>query len=201
MTTTTPAPCSAPPDRPRRRPPAPASSRSAFTLVEILVATGLSGLVLAAILTSFVFLGKAGVGLRNYADMEAQARSAIETFALDARMASQVVWNNASSLTLTVERGGGTTTATYAYNPTARTFTRSSGGATTTLLTNIRAFSFNAYSIDTSPVSLASITAATHRDTKQVQISLETERVNPALSVTTNKVISARFVLRNKRVA
>ncbi len=174
----------------------------AFTLVEVLVATTLSSMVLAAVLTCFLFLGRAGVGLQNYADMESQARAAIETFALDARMASDARWNSAQSLTLTIRRAGGNISATYAYDPVARTFTRSvPGAAAEVLLTDIRSFSFNAYGIDTGAISLDTITTATHRDTKQVQISLETERVRRSLAASTNKVISARFVLRNKRVA
>ena len=184
--------------------------RRAFTLVEVMVAAGLSGIVLVAILTAFLFIGRASITMRNYTDMETEARNAMETFAQDVRMSSGATWISANSLTLTIEQGGGTTTATYTYHPTAsgsgasfipaRTFTRTVSGRTDTLITNIRSFEFNAYSIDTAAISLASISAATSNATKQVQISLETERVNTTLALATNKVISARFVLRNKHV-
>lgn len=175
-------------------------SRSAFTLVELLVATGLSGIVLAAVLTSFIFIARAGIALQNYSDMETQARNAMERFAQDARMSSGVEWNTANSVTITIEQSGSSSTATYAYDSSARTFSRTVGSDTQVLITNVRAFAFNAYSIDTQTVSLGAITAATNLATKQVQISLETERAHSALALSTNKVISARFVLRNKRV-
>lgn len=190
MTTTTPKPA---PER-RRAP------RRGFSLVEILVASSLATVVMAGVMTAFLFVGRTSVSLRNYADLETQARNAMETFAQDVRMSSGVVWNSAESLTLTIQQGNVSTTATYTYDATARTFSRTIGTTTDILITSIRSFAFNAYSIDTTAISLAAPTAATNTATKQIQISLETERINRTLALHTNKVISARFVLRNKRV-
>lgn len=157
-------------------------------------------MVMAGVMTAFLFVGRTSVSLRNYADLETQARNAMETFAQDVRMSSGVVWNSAESLTLTIQQGNVSTTATYTYDATARTFSRTIGTTTDILITSIRSFAFNAYSIDTTAISLAAPTAATNTATKQIQISLETERINRTLALHTNKVISARFVLRNKRV-
>jgi prepilin-type N-terminal cleavage/methylation domain-containing protein len=189
-------------------PRAPESRRRlrGFTLTELMVAATLSTVVLAAILSSFLFIGRAGAGLQNYADMESQARKAMETFAMDIRMASGVVWHSAHSVTVTTWHDGATATATYTYHPSAslnapaRSFTRTTAGDTQILITEVRSFAFNAYSIDTLSVPLTNITAATNLATKQIQISLETERAHRVLALATNKVISARFVLRNKRV-
>ena len=163
-------------------------------------------MIMASVLACFLFLGRSGLLMRNYADMEVEARNAMETFAQDVRMSSAVVWNNANSVTLTVERSGSSIQATYTYYPSAsgsiaaRTFVRTSGTTTDILVTDVRQFAFHAYSIDTSEVSLASISSATNRATKQIQISLESQRSQNLLATSTNKVISARFVLRNKSV-
>lgn len=190
MTTTTPKPA---PERPR-------PSRRGFTLTEILVASSLATMVMAGVMSAFLFVGRTSISLRNYADLETQARNAMETFAQDVRMSSGVAWNTSTSLALTIQQGNTTVPATYTYNATARTFSRTVGTTTEVLITNIRSFAFNAYSIDTTAISLATPTAATNTATKQIQISLETERINRTLALHTNKVISARFVLRNKRV-
>ena len=190
MTTTTPKPASE-----RRRSPL-----CGFSLVEILVASSLATMVMAGVMTAFLFIGRTSVSLRNYADLETQARNAMETFAQDVRMSSGVAWTSASSLTLSIQQGNTTIPATYTYDPTARTFSRTIGTTTDILITNIRSFAFNAYSIDTTSISLAAPNASTNTATKQIQISLETERFNRTLALHTNKVISARFVLRNKRV-
>lgn len=175
-------------------------ARRGFSLVELIVAAGLGSVILVAVLSSFLFVGRTTVALTNYTDMETEARNAIETFAQDVRMSANVLWNSANSVTLTIRQSGSSTTATYAYDPVNRRFTRTATGTTRILISNISDFSFTAYNIDSDALSLASITASTHLATKQIQIALETERANPGLVRNTNKVISARFVLRNKHV-
>ena len=205
MTTTTPKPTAG--AKPLFGSSAPTSARSrlsrlsGFTLSELMVSTALSAVVLAGVLASFIYLTRASLGIRNYTDLETEARNAMETFAQDVRMSSGAIWNSATSITFTIEQGGTTTSATYSYDPRARTFSRTpQGGSPDVLITQIRSFAFNAYSIDTTAISLTSISSATNNATKQVQISLESERSQSSLALATNKVISARFVLRNKQV-
>lgn len=189
--------------------PAPSGGplRPAFTLVEVLVASTIGTMLLAAILSTFLFLGRAGVSIQNYAEMENQARNAMDTFALDARMAYEVAWHGADSVTLTVESGGAKQRHTYAYDSAAGTFTRRRvapvAGSAEVLLSGIQrgSFKFTAYKINTEEISLASTPSANaDRMTKQIQISLEARRDGRALAAATNKVVSARFVLRNKKV-
>lgn len=180
-------------------------------MAEVLVASGLGALLLAAILTAFLFITRTGMNIQNYTDMESQSRTAMETFAQDVRMAAGVRWNSNSSLTLTLQDGAGNEYYTYAYDRTAKTFSRqqvsdpvtqAKVGAAFTLITGIKpnTFEFTAYKIDTGTISLTNITDLTHQMTKQVQIALETERTSKSLATSTNKVISARFILRNKKV-
>lgn len=171
-----------------------------------MVSAALASVILAAVFSAFLFLARSGITLQNYAEMETQARNAMETFALDVRMSSGVTWNSDQSVSLTIERDGSSAQATYAYYPTAsgsipaRSFVRTSGSDVNVLITNVKNFAYHAYSIDTSEVPLSSIGTATNRATKQIQISLETERTHSSVARATNKVISARFVLRNKNV-
>lgn len=171
-----------------------------------MVATGLGSIILAAVFSAFIFITRACISLTDYSEMEAQARESLETFAQDVRMASAVHWNSTQSITLTVEQAGAPVSVTYHYNPVrtssapAATFTRTApDGQVHILLTGIRSFAFSAFSITTAAVPLTSLSAA-DGITKQIQISLETERQRSSLALSTNKVISARFVLRNKRV-
>lgn len=196
MTTTTPSPV-------RNR----AGSTRGFTLVEVMIGASLSSFVLAAVLSTFLFMGRSGANVQNYNDMEQQARTALEFFAEDTRQASGVVWNSTSSLTLTV----GTNTVDYVYDSTTAKFTRTvkTGGTTIwtrTLITGITAntFTFTAYKISDSvnAISLASATdrTAANGTTKQIQLSLECSRKNTTVVAATNSVLSARFILRNKKV-
>jgi prepilin-type N-terminal cleavage/methylation domain-containing protein len=79
MIITTPSPIR---DRRRNR------SSAGFSLIEVMVSTLLAGIVLAGVMTVFLFLGRSGANVRNYSDMEAQARKGLELFALELRMAS-----------------------------------------------------------------------------------------------------------------
>jgi Tfp pilus assembly protein PilV len=189
MTITTPSPISL---RSRRL-------RGGFTLMEVMIGATLSSFILAGVLSTFLFLGRSGASMRNYSDMETQARRGLELFAADTRQASSVAWNSETSLTLVVNMA----TVTYTYNAGSATFTRTTSGGTTTLLTGVTAFNFLAYTITGSPitnVSTAAARTAANIATKQIQISLSASRATPTVTRATNIMLSARYVLRNKRV-
>lgn len=171
-----------------------------FTLVEVMIAAALSSFILAGVLSTFLFLGRSGVNVQNYSDMESQARKALETFAEDVRQASAITWNSAVSMTLVVN----TASIVYEYDSSAGTFSRQTAGTTRRLISGITAgsFTFKSYNIagnELPLVTAANWTAATS-STKQVQISLECSRSNVTVVAVTNTVLSARFILRNKLV-
>ena len=87
-----------------------------FTLVEVMVAAGLSGFILTAILGAFVMIGRSGYNAASYSVMEAEARRALETFSQEARLAKNIVWASTNSVTLTVVGSAGDYTVT-ATNP------------------------------------------------------------------------------------
>ncbi|MDO8541398.1 MAG: hypothetical protein Q7S40_13245 [Opitutaceae bacterium] len=165
-----------------------------------MIGASLSTFILAGVLSTFLFLGRSGANMRNYNDMEAQARKALELFAEDTRQASSVSWASSSSLTLTVN----SIIITYTYDSTAGTFSRAvTTGTPTTLLTGITQFNFLAYTISGTSISDFSTAAArtiANNTTKQVQISLSAARTSTTVTSATNIVLSARYVLRNKRV-
>ena len=158
-----------------------AARRGGFTLVELMIGATLSSFVLLAILTTFLFMGRSGANLRNYSDMESQARRSLEIFAEDARQASAI------------------------YDSSTRLFSRQVGTATAqVLISGVRAgtFAFKAYNVAGSEmvlVSAANLTAASS-STKQIQISLEASRTTTTVTSATNLVLSARYILRNKIV-
>jgi prepilin-type N-terminal cleavage/methylation domain-containing protein len=187
--------------------PARENRRRGFTLVELMAASGLSAIVLTGLLSSFVLIGKNGYNAANYSMMEAESRRALELFTEDARMANNLTWNNSYSVTLTVVAASGTTTVTYAYDSgttgtTAKCFYRKTGTATSTdtpliLVRNVTDFAFRRYKI----VNGTDFTASNDLETKQLQIALRTVRTGSTTVNATNAVLSARVVLRNKRVS
>lgn len=179
----------------------------AFTLVEVLVAAGLSGFILTGILTTFVMLGRSGYNAANYSIMESEARRALETFSEEARLSSNITWTSANSITLTVVNATGTSLVTYAYDSgssgdTAQCFYRLAGAANSTatrliLVRHVSDFAFRRYKV----VNGVDFTANNDLETKQIQITLRSVRTGVTTVAATNAVLSARVVLRNKVVS
>jgi prepilin-type N-terminal cleavage/methylation domain-containing protein len=174
--------------------------RRGFTLVEVMIGATLSSFILAGVLSAFLFMGRSGANLRNYSDMESQARKSLEIFAEDVRQASAISWASNVSLTLTVN----TVPITYAYTSGTGIFTRTVSGTTTTLISGITTgtFAFKSYNVAGSEMALISAAnlAAAGSSTKQLQISLEASRTTQTVTSATNLVLSARYILRNKVV-
>lgn len=170
--------------------------RRGFTLVEVMIGAALSTFILAGVLSTFLFLGRSGANMRNYSDMESQARRGLELFAEDVRQASSITWNSATSATIVVNAAS----ITYAYDSGTRIFSRN-GAA---LITGITpgTFAFSAFNVagGEMPLSTAAERTAASSSTKQLQITLEATRTNTTVVAATNTVLSARFILRNKIV-
>jgi prepilin-type N-terminal cleavage/methylation domain-containing protein len=171
-----------------------------FTLVEVLVSSVIAAWILTAVMATFLFLGRSGANIQNYNDMESQARTALELFAEDTRQASSINWESETEIYLTVNAQA----IYYYYDSGTDTFYRkvTSGGTPRALVTGITAFAFKAYSITGADLPLTTadeLTTAT-KSTKQLQISLEAARSSQTVVDATNTVLSARFILRNKRI-
>ena len=188
MTTTTPS-------------PAPKPQRG-FTLVEVLIGSTISVFILAGVISTFLFIGRSTANIVNYSDMESEAREGLEYFAQDTRQASNLIWNSSTSITLTVNG----TNIVYAYSSGDGSFSRTEGaGAADVIIDGITSFEFAGYMITGAGVSLADLSTAAKREaasdvTKQVQIYLKANRTSTTVAAATNTVLSARFILRNKRV-
>jgi type II secretory pathway pseudopilin PulG len=106
---------------------APALSRSkGFTLVELLIGSALSTAVLAAVLSSYIYLGRGLGRLANQQTLETESRRALGYFTQDVQTASGLVTittaptsPSASRVDLLVPAANGTRTITYYYNSTA----------------------------------------------------------------------------------
>lgn len=177
----------------------------AFTLVEVMIAATLGTMVLAGVLTTFLMLGRSGTNIANYSMMEMQSRRALEELSQDLRMAQNVTWNSAQSITLRVPD---TYTSlsnpvtyvsyTYAYDSATKEFYRKPGigSATTTrtiLIRSVASCSFARF--DRSNASTTSPGA-----TKRIQLTLEVQRKSQTVAKATNTILSASYILRNKLI-
>lgn len=187
----------------------PRSGRRGFTLTEVLVSAALSSLIMAGVLSAFLFIGRTGFSASSYSEMESQLRRALDTFAQDARMAGGITWNHAQSITLAVPTAGGMQSVTYAYDnsvtgPTAGCFYRLPGGPDSSAPRRVLVrdvapdFNFTRHKLEQDGVT--DNVAINDLETKLVQVNLRAARTAVTAATTSQTGRSARFVLRNKRV-
>lgn len=179
--------------------PQPHRWSKGFTLVEVMIGATLGSLILLGVLTAFLFMGRSGANLANYNDMESQGRKMLEYFAEDTRQASAITWTSSTSVTLTVNSAS----VTYSYSSATQILSRQDSTQTLNLVTGITSFSFKAYTITGTEITALSTAAeltTAGKSTKQLQVSLQAARNRATLTTSTNTVISARFILRNKIV-
>lgn len=169
-----------------------------FTLVEVMVAVTLSMLVLAGVISSFLMVGRTSMNVTSYSVAEAEIRRTVEEFSQDVRMARDVKWNSAASITLTVPHHYPThaNQVTYAYDATARSFYRHAGGVASTeprtvLVRELMSAHFSRF-------NRLNLAAATDPETKRVQVTMTVRRTRSTVVAATTALVSASFTLRNK---
>jgi prepilin-type N-terminal cleavage/methylation domain-containing protein len=190
---------------PPRFTPDPFRRSSGFTLVEVMIAGAIGSLVLAGVLSSFLMIGRSSQRLFYYNDMEAGSRRILEEFAQDVRMASDSVYNSATSMTLTVPDNytAYSNQVTYAFGSVtmgsvtyANCFYRrpgnaSSGAPPTILVRNVTDCTFSRYDVLGGATLLDSAT-------KRIELSLKVSNTRSTLAAATDKIFSATYLLRNK---
>jgi prepilin-type N-terminal cleavage/methylation domain-containing protein len=198
-----------------------------FTLVEVMIGATISSFLLVGVLSTFLLVGRTSANIVNYSDIEAKARKSLEHFSREARLAYDVPSYSATSVTLSIPdataapkgTGAGAYTVTYTFDaangqlirtgPPINTPTGTS--ETVTLLTGIEQISgtpFISYYRYVRPTSypvgqgyidgFSTNTATNSREIKQIEVSFLLRKSSITVAAATNKVLSARFILRNK---
>ena len=180
-----------------------------FTLVELMVAVGLSSIILAAVLSTFLMIVRSGMRSSNYSTMEAETRRAFEQLGIDARMANDFTANftagEITSFTLTIPNIDLTATSqvTYGYDtsntsdkkiyvvpgndPTATTGRRN-------LINKVQDMRFLRYTAASGLIPTATTSSA---GVKHIQVSVSVKRTGVGLASTTQIIRSSAFTLRN----
>ena len=193
------------------------NSTRGFSLVELIVGTAISGFVLVGVLTSFVMLGRTSTSIVHYTEIEARARKALEVMSRDIRLAYHVNSADENSVELWLPDSSATRnihafTVIYTFDSANGKITRSekaepSGTAVVTdLATGVHEISgtdvFNYYRYNTAAGYVDGFNEANRADTtgeiKQITVDFLLSRSKATVATATNKVLSARFILRNK---
>src|SRR5687768_929195 len=99
--------------------------RAGMTLVEVLVATAISAIVLAGLASLIFYTGRSFAALANYVDLDAKSRHALDLMSREIRQSKKVVAGSATSLTFEDADGK---TLNYTYDAATRTLARTKDG-------------------------------------------------------------------------
>lgn len=189
----------------------PRGPRAGFTLTEVMISAGISGLILAGVLSAFLMIGRSGFLASSYSELHAQTRNALEVFGEDVRRAADLRWNSDQSITLSlVTSGSGRSLVTYAYEADRRSahhgsFYRKLGDAASSsaprvLLRGLASdFTFRRYKLER-PGQVDNI-ATTDLETKQIELVFRAVRQGVTTATASQEAQSSRYILRNKRVS
>lgn len=170
------------------------SSSRGFTLAELMLAITIGGIVLGGAMTSVNLWARSAMAVGNYADMSGSCRRALDTFATDVRMANDVTVSTANTFTFTAFNAGtSSVTVSYAFDDTNDTLTRTYDGTSRVILENVDQFS-----LSYSDLTLSATTNPLSVKVVQIKAILQKKVIN---LTNTDEIISARFMLRNRRVS
>jgi type II secretory pathway pseudopilin PulG len=168
--------------------------RGAFTLIEVLVATGLAGVVVTVIAMLAYFTSRSFVAATNYSDMALLSRMALDNMSRTIRQARLVKACTTNSITLLDANGN---TVQYTLNPATRSLVNVSGGVTNTYLTGCNSLQFWIYQRTPISNSFTCYNTATVTNAKLVQVTWSCSRKIFGANVNNEVVESANICLRN----
>ncbi len=179
-----------------------------FTVVELMVAALIGGLVLTGVLTTNLQLMRSGVRLTQYAEMSTQIRRGLEPLGVDLKSASAIKWNGASDITLTIPTTGGSTRqVTYAWTSATQSLFQVPGTDSSVtagrvyLVKGIPSFADGTAGVTFARFDRDGVAATTDLATKRVQVILNVVRSAQTAAKSTDTAVSAGFILRNKPVS
>jgi hypothetical protein len=178
----------------RRRPSARAKC-SGMTLVELVVAAGLSTLVFGGMVSLTVFTARSFVALDNYDDLDQKSEHALDVLSTQIRQ-TQFLTSFSTNTLVFLDNDG--RSLTFSWDPSTRLVTRQKTNTTTTLLTQCDYLSFHISQRNVSnnfifyPANTSNLLTA-----KLIDVSWRCSRTILGGKVNTESVQTAKTVIRN----
>jgi Tfp pilus assembly protein PilW len=212
-------------------------SASAFTLVELLVSAGLSGMILVGVLSAFLMIARISWNIQSYTEIEATARKGLDTISREVRSAYDVYSYSDTSIDLMIPDSSATRNALayyvqYSFDASTKSIKRTqrdtshSNPVTTTVISGVQQITptsswenkvfhyFNLIPTSGAALGIGYVngtpipagTAGSNEITvynapsaiQQIEMKFLILRTRRTVADATNKVLSARFIIRNK---
>ena len=175
-----------------------------MTLVELQIASAISVILFAAVLTLAFYTARSFAAFTNYIDLDVNSRNALDVMSTEIRQADLVTAATSTSLTLrtTDLSTGATHTLKYVYDPVNKVLNRIfDGGQPEVLLTECTFLQFGTFQRNTTPsLDNAFVPVATSQPNlcKVVQLTWICTRKILGKTANTESVQSAKVVIRKK---
>jgi len=170
-------------------------SRWGWTLVEMMIGTGVGSLVLIAASQITVFTARSFIALGNYNDLDRASRNTLDVMCMEIRGAKSVGSFATNQLVLTNLDG---TVFSYSWDPSTGNLTRQWGSESRVMLTGCDYLSFDIFQRNpTVNFWFTNSTVGQPYMTKLVNVSWKCSRKILGAKINTESVQTAKIVIRN----
>ncbi len=167
-----------------------------MTLVEVMIATAIGTLILAAGGTLMVYNVRSLAALSNYADLDRYSRTAVDKLSQDIRQSSELVSFTATELQFNSAHGR--SNITYTYYPDSRTLVRRQGPNRETLLKECDSLTFTVYGRNNVSNTWDQFVVTTAAGAKLIKLNWTCSRTILGQAVNTESVQTAKIVMRKQ---
>lgn len=167
-----------------------------MTLVEVMVATGIGTMILAAAGSLMVYNARSLAALSNYADLDRYSRGAVDKLSQDIRQATELVGFTSTELQFNSSRGR--SNITYTYYPDSRTLVRRQGYNRETLLQECDSLTFTVYGRNNVSNTWDQFVVTNATGAKLIKLNWTCSRTILGQAVNTESVQTAKIVMRKQ---
>ncbi len=167
-----------------------------MTLVEVMIATAIGAMILAAAGSLMVYNARTLAALSNYADLDRFSRSAVDKLSQDIRQATQLISFTTTELEFNSSRGR--SNITYTYYPDSKTLVRRQGRDRETLLQECDALTFTVYGRNNVSNSWDQFVVTNAAGAKLIKLNWTCSRTILGQAVNTESVQTAKIVMRKQ---
>jgi|SRR5882757_10714501 len=168
--------------------------RAAFTLIELMIATGLGTLMLAVMFAAVVYGARAFAAMDNYVVMNQKSEQALDYLSREIREADHLTAFASNSISFVDNTGA---TVQYQYDTTAQTLDRISGGVTNKYLSGCDSLTFSIYQRTPISNTFQPYGATSYTNAKLVEINWHCSQTLMSVKANSESSQSAKVVIRN----
>jgi len=173
--------------------------RRGFTIVEMLMATGLFGIATATVCTIYMISTRRFASLANYAELDKINRTAMDSLTKEIRQAKLVTDVQSNSFSLI---NGDGVSVTYWFNPTVKQFVRSaSDGSSKVLISSCALINFDVFQRNNIAGTWDQYPIATNNWSeyvKVIQLTWKAARPIPGGPGVSENVQTAKIIIRKQ---